>query len=956
MSFNPQMIHDRLHGWVTPSILKSIIQKIIRTRCRTVRWLDDTTSDAELTLRTVIEMLIRHPGSFVPNIQRYVTGVESAAKRVAISIMEDGYTTRFDVLMDMMASALVAQRYPQWRPSDTQVEMWKDVAIASLRSPYMFSYSSREVLPVNPPFVPVHNQVPERLPTHLEMTYLLLREIRSFAGDIALAYSIAKRHGRAEQLIVHGTVRDVMHIEHAIDNHCCPEIGYWLPYTNGGISEAFKRLWDVASSVKGTVPYIPDIVEAQRTVWFLRSVPSKERVSVPVRSDRITTINYVLDRSWLAGLVGTIEIKLQRARGYAYAVMHTERIMDITAVRKPSRNKDLGQLDDDDMQYVRGEAYALLKKGIMLKNVPSTLPWLRNATVYLRDDVDDYVLMLSDGTVTTWDAWRDLTVELPFMNTERTPYNPVTMRCDGIHPDAFTMLRDRVQRLPRRRETLQRLLTFLAAKRSTISMHKLSRDGYGQEYAVVPYDVDVYSVIVEIATLFPGALQITSNGTFNVLNGPVIWKIYETLRSYFSTYALSVSGWRNTVNNVASRRLLWEHQRDAVQQMTDRSDKGYRGNLVWIPVGMGKTLIVMRFLEHLRQNQQLPPYIVYSLPPSALDSVQREIRKEGYPVHEIDTRKTHIQRDGTHPYTLKPYTVNMVRHDQMRQPRLSQQLRQHASETVFIIDEFHLTLNKTLRTSIALDIARLSYRFVGMTGTLIKDTNVTDLIQWLEQVTHFEVTEDNFWVAVGSIVSRRVATHVVVRRLALEAVLTPEQKRKYASAVPPRLGGYAQQMDFSTAAKISFEATLGGILRVALCALKVGQKPFIVAKDSAAQETIYRVLSQSIGRRHVAIVDKNTSLTLEYGTDNPIRAVITTPLHSTGYTLTALDTMITGVYFGNQATREQLEGRINRIGQQRESVDFYTVHAGILSYVYARYETARSLSQVLKGFSKEIDL
>ena len=64
--------------------------------------------------------------------------------------------------------------------------------------------------------------------------------------------------------------------------------------------------------------------------------------------------------------------------------------------------------------------------------------------------------------------------------------------------------------------------------------------------------------------------------------------------------------------------------------------------------------------------------------------------------------------------------------------------------------------------------------------------------------------------------------------------------------------------------------------------------------------------------------------------------------------------MVTSVYFSNQATREQLEGRINRIGQTSPNVRIIIYHTGILSYIHEKYEKARTLSEALKGFAGEV--
>jgi hypothetical protein len=72
---------------------------------------------------------------------------------------------------------------------------------------------------------------------------------------------------------------------------------------------------------------------------------------------------------------------------------------------------------------------------------------------------------------------------------------------------------------------------------------------------------------------------------------------------------------------------------------------------------------------------------------------------------------------------------------------------------MFIVDEFHFALSVSQRTSIILDVSKLAYGTLGLSGTIIKgaiQTNITGLVQWLEQIVEFEVTPANYYVAVGS--------------------------------------------------------------------------------------------------------------------------------------------------------------------------------------------------------------
>lgn len=110
------------------------------------------------------------------------------------------------------------------------------------------------------------------------------------------------------------------------------------------------------------------------------------------------------------------------------------------------------------------------------------------------------------------------------------------------------------------------------------------------------------------------------------------------------------------------------------------------------------------------------------------------------------------------------------------------------------------------------------------------------------------------------------------------------------------------------------------------------------------------------GVNNIFLIGKDSSINLTPidpppGTPIP-QAVITTSNHSEGYSLSRLRVMITGVYFSNQASRSQLEYRLNRIGQLHD-IRILVIHAGIISYIHKHYEKARSLAQCIKGFASE---
>lgn len=86
------------------------------------------------------------------------------------------------------------------------------------------------------------------------------------------------------------------------------------------------------------------------------------------------------------------------------------------------------------------------------------------------------------------------------------------------------------------------------------------------------------------------------------------------------------------------------------------------------------------------------------------------------------------------------------------------------------------------------------------------------------------------------------------------------------------------------------------------------------------------------------------------------KVVITSIQRAEGYTLSRLGAMVTSVYPSNQASREQMEGRINRMSQKREEIWHYTVHCGLLSSIMKNHENARNLSEALKSLAVEIEI
>ena len=70
--------------------------------------------------------------------------------------------------------------------------------------------------------------------------------------------------------------------------------------------------------------------------------------------------------------------------------------------------------------------------------------------------------------------------------------------------------------------------------------------------------------------------------------------------------------------------------------------------------------------------------------------------------------------------------------------------------------------------------------------------------------------------------------------------------------------------------------------------------------------------------------------------------------YDTGYSLSRAEVFITSVYPSNEATREQLRGRIMRVDQAASRLEYITVIGGILTSLHANYKMAQSLAAAVR--------
>jgi hypothetical protein len=905
---------DLLH-WASPSIHKSLIQKIIRTRTPASNFLTIDLNTIDVLVTSFI-MLFRHPGVLNTQITPplFETGIQSATKRLGVSVAEDSSLNNDDVLF-LFASGLYSKIFKNWKPSEGFVLKCINLALDAYKSPYCYVY---EV--VNDPVPPIKLDA-------LVLSYYLLSSTGTLSNDVPMLGWIAENKGKLRPLVNLPGVE--VPLVHCIDQHNLTDIAWHVPYdlVKGRPYVNFLgKVWDESSSansrksklINNNSQFMKYLRLAQYEVWLLKCFNKAPRKLL--KSTQI--ISYTLHESWIAGLFGVHIIKLEKKT--VYAVLNANNVFEVVLIPKLARGEKEYQLTDKQKEWGTEVIYNLLEKGINVQ-VPSSLKSLHDELKLTMKNDTYYVNNIE------WADFAEHKYKVSICETlEKTTTNACIYTGNCIEENYIEKIQEELENLSSACKS--RLLSYIAGVSSKIQMRRMNRMGEPLTYQVAPEDTEIYHFFCAIAIIAPVAME-PKGSSFYINNGPICWHILDYIKEKLTaTSLIANNNWKWKSPNMSGKEL-YQHQETAFQRCIE-SPNGK--NIINMTPGLGKTRIVIHYLDYLIKHKQCK-YCIYSLPHSAKEGVINQFKE-----YKIDINILSMTKGKTANYDIKPWCVNFVFHDHMRKYTFLDQVREILNELFFVMDEFHLAMSDgTQRTSIALEIASTAKYSISMTGTMINN-NIELMIPWMKLVSRFEVTKENLWVAIGGVASYRITTNVIVRRKEIHFNLTPEEK-------------ILHNKSFKDACEVCYDVVNEGIITTALDYINRGIGVFIVSKDAIAQKYITEQLNKNGVANIYMITSKNP---IDYKPDSKQKydAIITTSRQTTGYTVTGVHIMITSVYFSNQAAREQLDARLNRLGQPSKYVDILTLHCGILSYVLERYNKIRTVAEALKGFAEAIQM
>lgn len=947
-------LEKRLH-WFTPGILKSLIQKCIRMYPEEVAILNTKTNEDDIypideVLLTSFLLLLKNPGSFVPDLRAFVKGPESAMKRLAVSIIEDSSVSvnedsKYPEAVNALLFAALAAR-KDWRFSEDFIFKSCEWCIEALNDNY-YEYDW-------------HKLKGNRLNCENRMICNAITTLGSFESDINMIKSCCENEWSTKTM--KNKRPKIMRIEHCFDHHCCTDIIYLLNIDHLDPKDAIGIIWDGASGFnprKHDHELNPDVEAAQLRYWKIKTM-HQEQYDVEGDSYEYSRI---LDESWITGMIGPIEHKMGSSNLTSF--FHPDNISSVVTIRSASRAKDQKELTEEELEKSTEYVVQKMKKPFKLKEESINI----DSEFIFKDDE----FIMKDGI--KWKEYCSSSFEvIHFSDMEEMNFDEIidfisSSDVDGVVNEWQQHILNYLSELPV--EVIYRISMYLRIVSDEIAPYKISRDGTGSYQTVNWTDLYLFRFLCFCSVVIPIAIKIKKDNSITIgfkITNIFIWnhlkkivfdfigetELYDWLDEVKSLYKqLKIKFTDEWSLLDIDKREMREHQQQAVDQIMSRIQFGKRGNIIWIPVGGGKTFIVINVLFRLMQRKALPKYIVYALPPGAYESVFNEFKQNSASIPILPS----VYLDGTAvgkkkgSDRLREFHINFIKHDHMRSESIKEQLLEHASDIFLILDEFHLMMNvETQRTSIALEMSKISNNFIALTGTLVKDKDPKGIIEWISQVVEFKLTEKNYMVGVASLISNKISYGVEEIRTFIDVPI--EEGDEYYSLVDSKLGGTAEQTKFREAVNRCYSITRDAIFEIAIQVLEEEPNVFVVALNKEMQQTLAAAFEE-VGKKVFCITSQN-SIVMTPGTHEDIQVVITTMQHAAGYTLTAIKTMVQGVYFSNQATRTQMIGRLIRMGQPSPNVDIITVHCGILSYTLKHYEDTRSLEKALGDLAKDI--
>jgi hypothetical protein len=380
--------------------------------------------------------------------------------------------------------------------------------------------------------------------------------------------------------------------------------------------------------------------------------------------------------------------------------------------------------------------------------------------------------------------------------------------------------------------------------------------------------------------------------------------------------------------------------------------------VIWLPPGAGKTLIVLMYLRWCLANKCMTKYVLWSTVPVAIPNLQLQCARAGIPTRTVP-------RNGK----LEPGIINIVKNSDLY--TITDAATSVGPDLTYVPDEFHTCVSRgAKRASACISICRNSARNIPISGTVFKNSNSPgELATFLSLCVRFQITPKNYLVAVGLMISFRVPSQSVIRRSHKQVV--PLRKR-VAPLKDEDDNDAMERAMIADALKSVREDEVGVIIGVEtvgraeavvaeLTALGIravsqkSQQPLNYGPEKFPDPRGPGLIASGAGPTQAALAIMGSDAAEDGPTGpNPslsLPQVIVVPIKEgfvTGYDLNRYRLMLIAVVPSSEATRAQLAGRIDRVNNDARFIEYVIYYTPARKTMYDRQESERAKSEALR--------
>lgn len=643
------------------SFLRSLAQKIVRRRATLV-----SGEPARDVLHSTLRALVACPGSYNPNVHKFVRGVTSAFKRLAVMIVEDSWLhDAARVCACLLATAYACACLPDYWPSAAALALLYDAAQRAHASPRAFSYVT-----VATPRA--------HADADWAVAHRLIRTLRAFEGDMRM---FAQLEASDVATVAWDGPAGEMRLEAAADRHCLPGVPLVLAAFGYAPTEreAHERQWreessynprrtaapivespaellavqrDAVARLRGTLP-AADADAAACEVRVPLRVPEPDDVRVAIGAPAVGAKHRVVHPLGGGGGGGPIFLRAARGTTVERAVQSVEQ-------------------DDDTLARLRATAPVVSK-------ACTSVPGLRARCTFRCANLPLDELIVDDEPLPTLVQAREAA--------------SVVVR---MAADAEQRVRDTARAL----DDASRAIFCAMLRAATTGATLRIPTGSASDVCNTPA---MYRVCDVIARRVPAALAFApAMPCFRVLDADVLAFVVRWIEAAPRDWQPS-SRTGDVLGPRTPDATLHATQRAAVREIVAQLRGGRHGGIVTLPTGGGKTLVSLEVARALGFER-----VIFTTLRSAVRAVADEMVKRGVPQSRVHVlQAAPIPRRG----------VVVVNVDALRDRALYDALATAARDSFVVLDEADCLYGETQRADNNMCLAEASRRFVAMTAT-----------------------------------------------------------------------------------------------------------------------------------------------------------------------------------------------------------------------------------------------